>query len=416
MGRNRFAFLLAATLMAMGAAADAADLAITGARVVPSPQDEAIEDAVVLVSDGRITAVGRAAEVVVPAGTRQLDARGKVVLAGFWNSHVHLLGPAYRNAGRLPAGQLEATLREQYGRWGFTTIFDLASAPGDALALMRRIGAGEVRGPRVLSTGSPFFPQGGTPVYARDLDLAADGVDPEVADADAGRNRARTQLDQGLHGVKLFTGAIVGGTEGVRLMDASVARAIGKVARDRGQPVFAHATDAGGLVVALQAGVDVLAHATPAAGPWSAPTVSRLVREEMALVPTLAMFEIEIRREHVPEAVVRRFVGAAQSQVSMLQAAGGSVLFGTDAGYIDQYDTSRELQLLAGAGMGWRQLLATLTTTPARVFGEDGERGRVAPGLVADLVALDLDPAQGAQAFADVAWTVRAGEVIYRKP
>ncbi|WP_447730426.1 hypothetical protein [Pseudoxanthomonas suwonensis] len=69
---------------------------------------------------------------------------------------------------------------------------------------MRRIGAGEVRGPRVLSTGSPFFPQGGTPVYARDLDLAADGVDPEVADADAGRNRARTQLDQGLHGVKLL--------------------------------------------------------------------------------------------------------------------------------------------------------------------------------------------------------------------
>ncbi|WP_447730424.1 amidohydrolase family protein [Pseudoxanthomonas suwonensis] len=199
-------------------------------------------------------------------------------------------------------------------------------------------------------------------------------------------------------------------------MDASVARAIGKVARDRGQPVFAHATDAGGLVVALQAGVDVLAHATPAAGPWSPSTVSRLVREEMALVPTLAMFEIEIRREHVPEAVVRRFVGAAQSQVSMLQAAGGSVLFGTDAGYIDQYDTSRELQLLAGAGMGWRQLLATLTTTPARVFGEDGERGRVAPGLVADLVALDSDPARGAEAFADVAWTVRAGEVIYRKP
>jgi len=416
MCRNGIHCLLAAGLVALATPADAADLAIVGGRVQPSPYEAPIANAVVLVSDGRIEAVGRAGEVPIPAGTRTLDATGKVVVAGFWNSHAHLLGPAYRNVAKTPAAKLESTLREQYGQWGFTTVYDLASAPGEAQALVRRIEAGEINGPRVLSTGVPFFPAGGTPVYVRDHNLGIEGAVAEVADAEAGRNRATEQLAQGARGVKLFTGSIVGGNEGVRLMDASVARAISKVARDRDQPVFAHATDAGGLVVALQAGADVLAHATPAAGPWPAPTVSRLVREDVALVPTLSMFEIEIRRERVPESVVRRFVGAAQSQVSMLQAAGGTVLFGTDAGYIDGFDTTREIELLAEAGLDWRKLLASLTTNPARVFDEEDTRGRVAPGMAADLVVLGADPAQDIKAFANVAWTVRGGVVIHQKP
>jgi Imidazolonepropionase and related amidohydrolases len=416
MRRTGSACLLAVALTGIAAVASAADLVFVGARVVPSPHETPIENAVVLVSDGRIAAVGRSGEVRIPAGVQKLDATGRTVVAGFWNSHVHLLEPAYRKDAQLPAGQPEATLREQYGRWGFTTIFDLASVPGDAQVLAHRLESGELRGPRVLSVGAPFYPLGGTPIYVRALDLGVDVTSAEVPDVEAGRARAMAQLDQGLDGVKLFTGSIVGGTEGVRLMDASVARAIAEVARERGRPVFAHATDAGGLVVALQARVDVLAHATPEAGPWSTPTVSRLVREDVALVPTLAMFEIEIRRGQAPEGMVRRFVGAAQSQVSMLQAAGGSIVFGTDAGYIDQYDTTRELQLLAGAGLDWRQILANLTTTPARVFGEAEQRGRIAPGMAADLVVLDSDPARGAEAFADVAWTLRGGEVIYRKP
>jgi len=414
MCRNGIHCLLAAGLMALATPADAADLAIVGGRVRPSPYEAPIENAVVLVSDGRIEAVGRAGEVAIPAGTRTLDASGKVVVAGFWNSHAHLLGPAYRNVGKAPAAKLESTLREQYGQWGFTTVYDLASAPGEAQALVRRIEAGEVTGPRELSTGVPFFPAGGTPIYVRGHDLGIEGDVAEVVDAEAGRNRAGEQLAQGARGVKLFTGSIVGGSEGVRLMDAAVASAIGKVARDRGQPVFAHATDAGGLVVALQAGADVLAHATPASGPWDAATVQRLVAEGVALVPTLAMFELEIRREQVPEPVVQRLVGNAQAQVAALQAAGGQVLFGTDAGYIEDFDTTRELQLLAAAGLDWRQVLASLTTAPARMFGEADTRGRIARGFAADLVVLGADPEQGVEALADVAYTLRAGELIHR--
>lgn len=64
------------------------------------------------------------------------------------------------------------------------------------------------------------------------------------------------------------------------------------------------------------------------------------------------------------------------------------MLFGTDAGYIEDFDTTRELQLLAAAGLDWRQVLASLTTAPARMFGEADTRGRIARGFAADLVVL----------------------------
>ncbi|WP_232207635.1 amidohydrolase family protein [Pseudoxanthomonas sp. J35] len=400
--------------LACAAPAGATDLAIVGARIIPAPDAAPIGNGVILVDDGRIEAVGSAGEVAVPDGVPRLEVDGQVIVAGFWNSHMHLLGEAYKDVARQPAGRLAAVLQEQYGHWGFTTVFDLASFGGDAPALKRRIEAGEVRGPRVLSVGMPFFPLDGTPVYTRQLLEEAGVPSPEVASAEEGRARAIRQLDEGLDGVKLFTGAILG-RDGVKLMDAPVAAAVGRVARAPGKPVFAHPTTVRGMEIAIDGGANVLAHTTPADGPWSDGIVARLVRDDVAVVPTLAMFEIEIRREQAPPAVVERFVGNGQQQVAALAAAGGTVLFGTDAGYVEAFDTTRELQLLAATGLDWRQILASLTTAPAGFFGEGAQRGRIEPGAVADLVILGASPEQDATAFADVVHTLRGGKSIYSR-
>ena len=412
----RTGVLLAALLGALAGAAPAGatDLAIVGARIIPAPDAAPIGNGVILVDDGRIEAVGSAGEVAVPDGVPRLEVDGQVIVAGFWNSHMHLLGEAYKDVARQPAGRLAAVLQEQYGRWGFTTVFDLASFGGDAPALKRRVEAGEVRGPRVLSVGMPFFPLDGTPVYTRQLLEEAGVPSPEVASAEEGRARAIRQLDEGLDGVKLFTGAILG-RDGVKLTDAPVATAVGRVARARGKPVFAHPTTVRGMEIAIDGGANVLAHTTPADGPWSDGIVARLVRDDVAVVPTLAMFEIEIRREQAPPAVVERFVGNGQQQVAALAAAGGTVLFGTDAGYVEAFDTTRELQLLAAAGLDWRQILASLTTAPAGFFGEGAQRGRIEPGAVADLVVLGASPEQDVTAFADVVHTLRGGKSIYSR-
>ena len=89
-------------------------------------------------------------------------------------------------------------------------------------------------------------------------------------------------------------------------------------------------------------------------------------------------------------------------------------MFGTDVGGMDEYDPSDEYALMAEAGMTFRQILASLTTAPSERFDESGQRGRIAPGLAADLVVLNRDPSRDVRAFADVRYAIRGGTLIYK--
>jgi len=391
----------------------AADLVIIDARIYPAPDAAPIEHGTVLVRDGRIAAVGSSATISVPAGATVIDGKGGFVTAGFWNSHVHFLALPLREAGTRPAPELDAALNAMLTRWGFTTVFDVASLNGSARALRKRIETGEVTGPTILTVDAPFFPKDGTPVYVRALLREIGAPSAEVASTDQARERVRQQLSDGADGVKLFTGAVVGGAIGVLPMDLAIARAVVAEAHRAGKPAFAHPSDMAGLEVSLASGVDVLAHTTPFSGPWDSALVRRLRAADLALVPTLTLFEAELRREAVPDQVIARFIADAVQQVKVFAAAGGTVLFGTDVGYIDQFDTRREFELMARAGLDWHQILASLTTAPAGRFGQGERKGRIAPGMEADLVLLGTDPAVDVIGFSDVRATVRGGRVIY---
>jgi len=391
----------------------AADLAIVDARIYTAPDAAPLEHGTVLMRDGRIAAVGPSATVAVPAQATVIDGRGRFVTAGFWNSHVHILAVPLREAATRPASELDAALATMLTRWGFTTVFDIASLNGSARALRKRIEAGEVTGPAILTVDAPFFPKDGTPIYVRALLKETGAPSAEVASPDQARARALEQLEAGADGVKLFAGAIVGGAIGVLPMDIAIARAVVAEAHRAGKPAFAHPTDMAGLEVSLASGVDVLAHTTPFSGPWDAALVRRLRAANLALIPTLTLFESELRREGAPDQVIARFIADATQQVKAFAAAGGTVLFGTDAGYIDHFDTRLEFELMARAGLDWRQILASLTTAPAGRFGQGERKGRIAPGMEADLVLLGTDPAVDVTGFSDVRATVRGGRVIY---
>lgn len=404
-----------ALCLAAAAPAMAGDLAIVDARIYPAPDAPVIERGTVLVRDGRIVEVGPSAAVDVPGGTMVIEGEGRVVTAGFWNSHVHFISPVLREAATRPAAELEAAVESMLTRWGFTTVFDISSFNGSAAALRTRIEAGEIDGPGILHVATPFFPEGGTPVYIRELLVTLGVPDAEVADAEQARERARRQLADGADGVKLFAGAIVGGDTGVLPMDAGIAKAVVAEAHRAGKPAFAHPSNRAGLEVSLASGVDVLAHTTPFSGPWDDALVRRLREADIALTPTLTLFEAELHKEGAPAEVVERFLADATAQVNTFAGAGGTVLFGTDVGYIDHVDTRREFELMARAGLDWRGILASLTTAPATRFGQADTKGRIAPGMAADLVVLGSDPAADVSAFSDVRVTIRDGRVIHRR-
>src|SRR5215467_10259055 len=121
----RIGFFLAS--LATCAAVDASDLALVGAKIFAAPEEPPIENGTILIHDGLIATVGPAAKVQISRDATVLDCKGLVVTAGFWNSHVHILSPALLHADTLSSPQLAAQLEEMFTRWGFTTVFDIAS-------------------------------------------------------------------------------------------------------------------------------------------------------------------------------------------------------------------------------------------------------------------------------------------------
>jgi imidazolonepropionase-like amidohydrolase len=151
-------------------------------------------------------------------------------------------------------------------------------------------------------------------------------------------------------------------------------------------------------------------------GEWDDAFVAKMKANGTSLVPTLKLWGYELRKSAEPPESIERYNATAAGQVLQFQRAGGQILFGTDVGYMTEYDTTEEFELLSRAGLTPMQILATLTTAPAARFGESASRGKIAPGMDADLVVLDGDPSQDARNFAKVYYTIRAGRVIYPVP
>ena len=112
----------------------------------------------------------------------------------------------------------------------------------------------------------------------------------------------------------------------------------------------------------------------------------------MALIPTLTLFDFEARKGAASDSDRDAWIAKMAAQLRAFSQADGEVLFGTDVGYTDHFDTALEFTLMARAGMSFQQILASLTTAPARRFGASGRSGRVVRGMAADLVVLDGDP------------------------
>jgi imidazolonepropionase-like amidohydrolase len=135
----------------------------------------------------------------------------------------------------------------------------------------------------------------------------------------------------------------------------------------------------------------------------------------MALVPTLGLWSVVGRQAGFTPATAEAFVQGGVAQLAAFARGGGEVLFGTDVGFHHQTDTSEELVRMAQAGMGWRDVLASLTTAPARRFGGAGT-GTIAKGEPADLVLFRGEPVREPRAFSRVVLSFRAGKVLYRAP
>lgn len=388
------------------------DVALVNGKVYPTPQAAPILDAVVLVHDGKIVAVGKDNDVQIPKSAFIVECGGRVITAGFWNSHVHFTEDAWHDAATAPAAMLEEHMQTMLTKWGDTTVFDIGSFPQDTLAIRRRVESGELAGPKIYTTAGSIFPKDGIPVYIPPQLASVLKQQEAATPADATR-LAQQSLAMGGDGIKLFTGAIMGHGK-VTPMPVDIVRAAVQVAHAAGKPVFAHSSNHVGTDNGLAGGVDILAHTIPMQYDWTTDELQRMKEQHVALIPTLSLFPDEVRKDGGSEAAKVAILKSAVAQLKSYFDRGGAILFGTDVGYTQLYDTSSEYEYMARAGMNWRDILASLTTNPAAFF-KAGKTGKVVTGYDADLVVLAADPATDVRNFAKVEYTIRAGKIIYKK-
>jgi imidazolonepropionase-like amidohydrolase len=376
-------------------------LAITQAMVYPTASSEPIRNATVLLKGSTVIAVGSG--IAIPKEATTLRCSGCVILPGFWNSHIHFIEPKWEGAATQPAAKLSRQLEEMLTQSGFTTVVDTASDLATSAALRSRIDRGEINGPRILTSGLPIFPPNGIPYYVKEAlspQLVRDMAPP--ADAAGAIAMVQKNINGGADLIKLFTASWI--RPGAALpMPVEMAKAAVEEAHRHRRLVFAHPSSIAGLKVAIESRVDVLAHAPDDTRGIDARMIQSAVAQGMTLIPTLKLFTAS------PEiAEIRRIVNDYQK-------AGGRLVFGTDTGYLADYDVLEEYQELFNAGLTWRDVLRMLTASPVALFGDSSRIGGVAPGMAADITILGSDPSSGPEAFLNVKYTIRDGQVIWRQ-
>ncbi|MFE1785144.1 amidohydrolase family protein [Streptomyces sp. NPDC059506] len=373
--------------------------------------ERTVAKADVTIEDGLITAVdpgtgpgpGPDADTGGPAGT-VVDGTGRTLLPGLIDAHTHVLD-----------GSLAQALR-----YGVTTELDMFCLP-TLLARQRRLAAENDDVADLRSAGTLATAPGGHPTQLLEalagtvLDGLGDTVIDSICDPAQAPAFVRARLAEGADYLKIVIDD--GTVHGTRLptMTPQTAAALTAAAHDAGLKVVAHAITASEAGTALDAGVDGLAHVwtdLPPGHPASQRLAERARARNVFVVTTLAYFEA-VTAGHTPTADCAR-PGSPDNAAGALRAlrqAGVPLLAGTDATpFTPAHGTGmhRELRLLTEAGLGAEEALTSATSLPARHFGLT-DRGRIAPGLRADLLLVDGDPTRDITAVGRIADVWRRG-------
>lgn len=376
----------------------------------------------VLVRNDRIEAVGPA--VSAPAGSETIALPGTTLLPGLIEGHSHLLLHPYDETSwndqvaREPlayrvaraVNHARATLLA-----GVTTVRDLGSeGAGYAdVGLKRAIDDGVVPGPRMLVAGPAMVAVGsyGPKGYAPEWTVPQ-GAE-EASGLDGVVRVARDQIGRGADFIKVYADYRYGPNGEARpTFTLDELRRIVEVANSSGRPVVAHASSADGMRRAIEAGVETIEH-----GDGGTDEVWKLMAaRKVAFCPTLAAGDAISQYggwKKGTEAEPAR-VTAKRASFKAALAAGVTMCFGGDVGVYAHGDNVRELELMVDYGMRPAEAVKAATSVNARLFHLDERVGRVRPGLLADLIAVEGDPTSDIAALRRVKLVMKGG-TIYRR-
>jgi len=394
--------LAASTGPVVRAQAPGAVKAFTGARVIDGTDRAPIDNATILVRDGRVSAVGPAASVTVPAGAERVSLAGKTVIPGLINAHGHVGNTVGLEQGHYSADNVQHDLRT-YAAYGITTVFSLGDDQAAGFAARDSQRTPALDRARLFVAGPVLAP--------KTVDEARTLVDK---DAEMKVDIVKIRVDDNL------------GT--TPKMAPEIYKAVIDQAHKKGLRVAVHLYYLDDAKAVLDAGADFIAHSVRDAAVDEA-LIGMLKRRNICYCPTLmrevstfvyestpAWFSDPLFLKHADAKSLETLKQPARQEqmknsksaqrykaglevasrnLKKLSDAGVPIAMGTDTGppaRFQGYFELMELELMAKAGLTPKQVLASATRDAARCMKLDGELGTLEANKWADFVALDADP------------------------
>jgi imidazolonepropionase-like amidohydrolase len=404
--------------------AAARPIALKAARLFDGKSDAVVSPGLVVVDGGHITAVGGAA----PAGAQVIDLGDVTLLPGLMDAHTHLGGEMTDDWNQdeldwfkkeTAQQAIEATDNARRTlQAGFTTVRDLGSDHFIDLSLRNAINGGKAVGPRILGAGYAIGARGGhcdpTGGYRESLLHEPDSTNGVANGADEVRAAVRFNTKHGADVIKVCaSGGVLSLSDKVDSAQLTQAEldALVDEAHALGRKAAAHAHGAEAVKRAVRAGIDSIEH-----GSFADDEALDLMKKRgtfLVFTPTLCMGE-RMKRNHAPPAIIAKAEAALAHEDQMFKKAlqkGLNLAFGSDAAVCPHGSQLLQFAKMVSLGMKPAATLRAATSGDARLFGVD-DRGVLAPGKLADIVAVPGDPTRDIRLMEKLGFVMKGGVVV----
>ena len=391
--------------------------AIVDVSVVPMDRETVLQHQTVVVSGGRITAMGSLRKTRPPQGAEIIDGRGKYLIPGLTDAHVHLM-----TTSELPL----------YTANGVTTVFNLDGRPGHLL-WKKQIAEGKLLGPTIFSTGPIFYGANNVEDAVKKVDEAVDeGYDAFKIYNPVKKDQYAAVADEVHKKNLLFIGHIA------RDVDVDRTLAAGQSIAHMEEFTYTYfnpkRSDKWDDIVLDTSKIPALAQQVKASGVYVVPTVDTfhdIVRQatdlkEFLSTPSqkyeapwvLALFQPGVDRyanNFKPDRyqLLRDLYALQLKLIKGFEDAGVPMMTGTDSqdvGPTAGFSTHNELQEMVKAGLTPFQALQTSTVIPAKYFRESDSAGTITAGKKADLVLLSANPLENIDNTRKIAGVMNHGQ------
>lgn len=403
---------------------------LKAARLIDGTGAAPINNAVVVVGDNMITAVGAAGSVRIPANAKTIDLGDVTLLPGFIDAHTHLVGrvlgdPAGDNALVRDFQSFGAILSVEHARatlmTGFTTVRNVGANQFDDIALRKAIDEGWTPGPRMITAGHSIGIRGGhCDENGFRPGMFDPGIEEGIADGpDEVRAAVRYQIKYGADVIKTCaTGGVLseGTAVGATQYTFEELKALVDEANKLERKVAAHAHGTEGIKIAARAGVSSIEH-----GSFLDQEGARLMREHGTyLVATLSAAEgVEraaktgvlkgLRAEKALAAAA-----AVRNAIKLAVANKVPLALGTDAGVVPHGTNTHEFVLLVQwGGVSNMDAIVAGTLNGAKLLGWEKKVGSLTTGKWADIVAVSGNPSRNIEDIQKVVFVMKNG-VVYK--